>query len=190
MAEVEVDNTTALLQAWTGGDSAAREQLFSHLYHDIHRLAAHLRQRQDSGQTLQTTALVHELYLRLVDQRRARWEDRGQFFAVAARVLRRILVDQARARLSLKRGGDWQRVDVEQLAGLSQLPPDSQVLALDRCLDELDQIDASGARLIELRYFAGMSLEQVAELLQISRASVVRQWRSLKAWLALRLESA
>jgi len=176
-----------MLQAWTRGDGAAREQLFVHLYQDIHRLAANLRRQQDAGQTLQTTALVHELYLRMVDQQRAQWEDRGQFFAVAARLIRRILVDQARARQSLKRGGDQQRVETEQLAELTVLPPDEQVLALDACLDELDSVDPAGARLVELRYFAGMSLEQVAELLHVSRASVVRQWRSVKAWLELRL---
>lgn len=176
-----------MLQAWTRGDGAARERLFAHLYSDIHGLAASLRRKQDAGQTLQTTALVHELYLRLVDQQRARWEDRGQFFAVSARLLRRILVDQARARQALKRGGDQRRLDLEEMADLSFLPPDAEVLALNDCLDELDGVDPAGARLIELRYFAGMSLEQVAELLQTSRASVVRQWRGLRAWLALRL---
>ncbi len=181
-----INDTTELLQAWTRGEGAAREQLFTHLYRDIHALAARLRRQQGAGETLQTTALVHELYLRMVDQRRAQWEDRGQFFAIAARLLRRILVDQARARQSLKRGGDLQRVDGEELEVIV-LPPDEQVLALDACLDELDQADPAAARLVELRYFAGMSLEQVADLLQTSRASVVREWRSVKAWLALRL---
>ncbi len=178
-----------MLRAWTDGDARARDALFTHLYDEIHRLALRLKRKESRGDTLQTTALVHELYLRLVDQRRARWEDRGQFFAVAARLLRRIVIDEARSRLAQKRGGDWQRVPDDALRQEADNTEhdDERWILLDRCLEELEGVDPEGTRLVELRYVCGMSIEEAAVVMGVSRASVVRRWRSVKAWLQLRM---
>lgn len=187
MSATSEPSATALLQAWSAGDAAAREALFRLLYDDIRRLAASIRRDDEPRATLQTTALVHELYLKLVGQDQANWRNRGQFFAIAARLMRRILVDEMRHRLRRKRGGDWQRAPTEALDEIAVEAPSSRLLALDQCLDELEAVDPEATRLVELRYFCGLSLEQVAEAEGRSRPTVVRQWRSVRAWLRQRL---
>lgn len=179
----ERSETTALLVAWTGGSAAAGEDLFARLYDQLRAVAGRLRRSEPAASTLQTTALVHELYLRLVDQRAVDWQGRGQFFAIAARVMRRILVDHARARLSNKRGGAAHIVSLEALGEVSFGERPEVLLAIDTCLQDLERLDPAMARLVDLRFFAGLSIEDAAEALGQSRATTVRQWRMTKGWL-------
>jgi RNA polymerase sigma factor (TIGR02999 family) len=176
---------TLLLKAWSGGDSAAQEQLFPLVYKELRRLAKRYRRRSGTGETLQTTALVNEAYLRLVDIHNVDWRDRVHFFAVSAQVMRRILVDWARSRGAIKRGGQTQRVD--DLNPDAVPAPDSsrasELIALDRALTILAQLDARRARVIELRIFGGLTVEEVAEILALSPQSVRRDWSLAKAWL-------
>ena len=186
----ELKDTTVLLQSWTHGDEQAGELLFSRLYDDMRAVASRRLQAEGPGTTLSTTVLVHEAFLRVVDQKRVDWHGRSQFFAIAARVMRRILVDHARARNAEKRGGGAEKMSLEDLGPVitfGERP--SELLALDACLLELERIDPPKARLVELRFFAGLSLEDTAETLGTSRASVVRQWRLTKAWLHRQMSS-
>ena len=184
MAESYGD-VTALLHAWTAGDVAARDRLMSVVYRDLHRRAAAYLRRERAGDTLQPTALVHEAYLRLVDQRVA-WQNRGQFFGVAAQMMRRILVDQARARKMAKRSGRWTRVTLED--GARATPPLSvDVLDLDAALVRLLAFDARKCQLVELRFFGGLSLADAGEALGISLATAERDWQAARAWLSKEL---
>lgn len=182
-------DTVELLRDWTAGSHQAGSVVFNHLYAELHRVAANLR-RGEPEHDLQTTALVHELYLRLAGLERIRWQDRNQFFAVCARVMRNILIDQARARQAHKRGGQATEIHLEAAAEWPGQGSDEDLIAIDRCLEELQAIDPDRAKLIELRYFAGLSLEQTAMALGTSRASVVRSWRLTKGWLQRRLDDA
>ena len=181
-----MEETTHLLRAWSGGDSEAGDRLFERLYADLRRVAGRRLSSEPAG-ALDTTALVHEAYLRLVDQKVASWRDRAQFFAVAARVMRRVLVDDARRRRARKRGSEVRKVRLEDLGNVSFGERPEEILALEAGLAELESVDADKARLVELRFFAGLSLEQTAEVLGTSRATVVRQWRMTKGWLHRRL---
>jgi RNA polymerase sigma-70 factor (ECF subfamily) len=177
---------TALLHAWAGGDVGARDRLFSGVYDDLRRRATRYLRRERPGHTLQPADLVHEAYLRLTDQQRVAWQNRSQFFGTASQMMRRILVDRARARQAAKRSGTKLRVTLDDR--IAQSPPRScEVLALDRALTELSTLDPRGARLVELRYFGGLSLEETASLLEISPTTVKREWRIAKAWLYRRL---
>ena len=175
-------DVTALLHAWTAGDSAARDQLMAVVYQELrHRAAGQLR-RERRGHTLQPTALVHEAYVRLVDQRRVVWQNRGQFFGVACQMMRRILVDRARAHRMAKRSGQWARVTLDE--GLRATPPvDVDVLDLDAALSRLAAFDPRKCQLAELRFFGGLSLEEAAEAVGISRATAERDWQAARAWL-------
>jgi RNA polymerase sigma-70 factor, ECF subfamily len=177
---------TALLQAWRGGDSEARDQLMALAYRELRRrAAAHLR-RERTGHTLQPTALVHEVYLRLVQQERAAWQNRAQFFAIASQMMRRILVDRARARNMAKRSGRWARVTlVEELA--QGQPGAVDVLDLDCALCDLKTFDARKSLVAELRFFGGLSLEETGHVLDLSVATVEREWQAARAWLYARL---
>lgn len=177
-----------MLRRWTAGDAEAAEPLFTLLYDDLRGIASRRLAAEASGVTLQTTVLVHELFLRLVEQRRADWQNRAQFFAVAARLLRRILVDHARGRDAEKRGGDVVRLSLAELGEVAFGERPAELLALDACLDDLERRDPRQARLVELRFFAGLSLEETADALGLSRATAVRQWRVIKGWLLRRLE--
>jgi RNA polymerase sigma factor (TIGR02999 family) len=180
---------TDLLRAWRDGDPAAEAKLLPLVYDQLRRQAAHQLRRERPGHSLSPTAVVHELYLRLVPQERALWTNRTQFFAVASRLIRRVLVDHARARGAAKRAGDWQRVTLaEDVAGGG--PRDVELLALDRALEELAALDERRARLVELRYFGGLSLEETAEALAVSPATVSREWQLARAWLHHRLAGA
>ena len=177
---------TALLHAWTAGDLGARDRLISVVYRDLHKRAAAYLRRERVGHTLQPTALVHEAYLRLVDQRRVVWQNRGQFFGVAAQLMRRILVDRARARKMAKRSGQWARVTVDDAAGA--IPPvNVDVLDLDAALARLATFDARKCQLAELRFFGGLSLAEAGEALGISLATAERDWQAARAWLSKEL---
>ncbi len=173
---------TRLLRAWGGGDRAALDQLAPLVYQELHRMAHRHMQREQSGHTLQTTALVNEAYLRLVDAKDIRWQDRAHFFAVSAQMMRRILVDAAKARLAGKRGGRSPHVNLDEaMDAVPERPGD--LVALDEALDALAEMDPRKGRVVELRFFGGMSVEETAEVLGISPQSVMRDWKLAKAWL-------
>jgi RNA polymerase sigma factor (TIGR02999 family) len=175
-----------LLRAWSDGDRGARDRLMPLVYAELRRrAAAHLR-RERRGHTLQPTALVHEAYLRLVDQRSAVWQNRAQFFGVAAEMMRRILVDRARAHRSAKRSGQWARVTLDPAVAATN-PLDVEVLDLDRALTDLASFDTRKGRIAELRFFGGLSLKETGEVLGLSLATVERDWQVARAWLFGRL---
>ncbi len=183
---------TGLLQAWSAGDSGALEALFPIVYDELRQRAGRVLGRERAGHTLQPTALVHEAYLRLVDQQRVRWEGRAQFFAIAARVMRRVLVDHARARLAGKRGAGAQHVtliDASLDASAATSNEAIDLLALDDALERLAAFDPRKARLVELRYFAGFSIPEAAEAMEVSQATVIRDWNLARRWLHRELSS-
>ncbi len=183
-------DVTSLLLDWNRGRAEALEELMPVVYEELRRLAkAHLgRERRDH--TLQPTDLVHEAYLKLVDQRHVDWKNRAHFFAVAARLMRRVLVDHARARLAQKRGGGAVRVAFDETLVLGTEAADVLLLALDDALTELGALDVRQARTVELRYFAGLTVDEAAEALGVSGMTVKRDWTVARAWLKLRLEGA
>jgi RNA polymerase sigma factor (TIGR02999 family) len=175
-----------LLQAWRGGDLEARDRLLAVVYQELRRRAAAYLRRERPGDTLQPTALVHEVYLRLIKQDRAAWQNRAQFFGVAAQMMRRILVDRARARKMNKRSGQWTRITLDENVAQRGLR-EVEVLDLDNALSELAGFDARKSQIAELRFFAGLSLEEAGHVLGISVASVEREWQAARAWLYNRL---
>lgn len=181
---------TVLLKAWSDGDSAARERLIPLVYKELRHLARRYRRKSGAGDTLQTTALVNEAYVRLAGIRNVDWHDRVHFFAVAAQVMRRILVDSARSRGAIKRGGQAQWVEALNPDALPA--PDSyraaELIALDEALTSLAQLDARRARVVELRVFGGLSMDEAAEVLGLSPQSVRRDWKLAKAWLLRALQ--
>jgi RNA polymerase sigma-70 factor (ECF subfamily) len=180
-------DVTRLLLAWRRGDRAALEELAPLVYAELRRLAHRQMRRERPGHTLQTTALVNETYLRLVDSKRVRWQNRVHFFAVCAQLMRRILVDHARARRSLKRGGKAVHVTLED-APVGSPPPDEDLLALDEALTRLAAIDMRKSRVVELRHFGGLSVEETAEALGVSTDTVMRDWKMAKLWLLRELK--
>jgi RNA polymerase sigma-70 factor (ECF subfamily) len=185
MGETPVD-ITLLLRAAASGGREELDRFLAAIYEDLRRLAvSHLRDER-GGHTLQPTALVHEAYLKLVDQRSTDWKDRLHFFALASRIIRRILTDHARERLALKRGGEAERVPIHLV---DPPAPDSGVdlVALDQALSDLAEIDERQARVVELRFFGGCTLDEVAELLGTARRTVDRDWMAARAWLYCRL---
>ncbi len=178
-------DVTQLLEDVRAGKAAASDELFPLIYDELRRLAAARLHHERVNHTLQPTALVHEAYLRLVDQTRITWRSRAHFFGAAANAIRRILVDSARAKKAVKRGGGKAPlVDVDPAA--TELDLD-QILDLDEALETLAAADARAARIVELRYFGGLSIEQTAELVGVSHATVERDWSAARAWLASRL---
>jgi RNA polymerase sigma factor (TIGR02999 family) len=184
MAENEDDKTsiTQWLIAWSDGRQEALDHLMPLVYDDLKRQALRYMQRELPGHALQPTALVHEAYLRLIDQRHVKWRNRAHFFGVAAGMMRRILVDQARLRRAEKRGGQWERVTLvgDEPAGAAA---DVDVLALHESLERLASFDPRQEQIVELRYFGGLTIPEVAEVVGISEATVVREWTVAKAWL-------
>jgi RNA polymerase sigma factor (TIGR02999 family) len=179
---------TELLRAWSGGDLEARDRLMPLVYQELRRrAAAHLR-RERRDHTLQPTALVHEAYLRLVDQKRVVWQNRAQFLAVASQMMRRVLVDRARARRMAKRDGNWARVTLDETV-LMTPPGDVDVLDLDRALTGLAAFDERKSRIAEMRFFGGLSLEETGQALGLSVATVERDWQAARAWLFKTLSS-
>lgn len=175
-------NLTGLLIAWSDGDQGAFDQLITLAYGELRRQARLFLRREKAGHTLQPTALVHEAFLRLAGQNRVRWQNRQQFFAVAAQAMRRVLVDWARARASVKRGEGRTRVTLEDIH-LPSAPASVDVESLDRALDALAALDPRQARLVELRYFGGLTAAEAAQVLGISLATVKRDWTVARAWL-------
>ena len=181
-------DVTALLLAWADGDRGALDALLPALYADLHAQATRALRREADGHTLQPTALVHEAYLRLVDQRRVPVESRAQFFGIAARVMRQILVDHARTRGAAKRGGAVQPVTLTDSAAATDLPA-IEILAVHDALERLERLDPQQARLVELRYFAGLTIAETASALGISPATAKRHWVVASAWLRRELEA-
>ena len=182
MADVSPHEVTQLLAAWGDGDQAALDQLVPLVHDELRRIARGYMRRERAGHTLQTTALVNEAYLRLVDQRSVRWQNRAHFFAIAAQLMRRILVDYARQHVSRKRGGGAIQVTLAEAESLpTAREPD--LIALDEALLSLAEIDPRKSRVVELRFFGGLSIEETAEVLKVSPTTVEREWTTAKAWL-------
>ena len=175
---------TQLLEAWSLGDRAALDELIPLVDAELHRLAHRYMSRERQGHTMQTTALVNEAYLILAGQRDVRWQGRTHFFAIAAEIMRRIMIDHARRHRYLKRGGGARRVSLEDAADLMSADElSAELIALDDALTELAEFDSRKARVVELRFFGGLSVEETAEVLGVSAQTVKRQWRMAKAWL-------
>jgi len=173
---------TQLLVEWRGGDEAALQKLFPLVQPELHRLAHHYMSRERAGHTLQTTAILNEAYLRLVDNTKPGWQNRSHFVAATAQLMRRIMVDHARERRSLKRGGGAVKVTLDETALVSEARSD-ELLALDEALEKLAAQDARKSQIVELRYFGGLTVEETAEFLTLSPRTVEREWTMAKAWL-------
>lgn len=181
------EGVTQLLVEWGAGDQAALDKLMPLVYGELRRLANNYLRRERANHTLQPTALVNEAYLKLVDQKNARWQNRAQFFGVAAQLMRRILVDHARLHQAQKRGGsDQQRLSLTNVDRASD-KPDIDLLALHEALNELAEVDPQQSRIVELKFFGGLSIEETAEVLGIGHATVERDWKMARAWLRNKL---
>jgi RNA polymerase sigma factor (TIGR02999 family) len=176
------NQVTVLLRKWSEGDEGALEQLTPLVYDELHRLAHQHMRRESAGHVLQTSALINEAYLRLVDQPRIQWESRAHFFGIAARLMRRILVDDARKRNSAKRGGSLIQVPLDEVENLVQQQA-ANVVAVDEALQRLEAIDARQSQIVELRFFGGLSIDETASLLKVSPGTVMRDWTFARAWL-------
>ncbi len=177
------DDVTQILAAMNTGDESALERLLPLVYGELRKMARGLMGSENPNQTLQPTALVHEAYLRLLGGRQQSWQNRGHFYSVAATAMRNILIDEARRKASLKRGGDRIRVSFAEAEGAIE-PTSHQLLALDEALDRLEKRDPPMAKVVHLRYFAGLTVEETAKALGVSSITVKRRWRRARAWLA------
>ena len=180
-----MSEVTQLLQDWSDGKREALDKLLPLVYDELRRLAHNYLRRERAEHTLQTTALVHEAYLKLIDQRSVDWKNRAQFFALSAQAMRRILLDNARKHISAKRG-KGEKISLDDAAEIS-IEMDENLIALDMALQELEQLDEKQSKIIELRYFGGLTIEETAEVLKISPATVKREWTFARAWLYQRL---
>src|ERR1044072_8743087 len=176
------DNVTLLLRKWSVGDESALEELTPLVYDELHRLAHQHLRRESAGHVLQTSALINEAYLRLVDQPQIRWQGRAHFFGIAARLMRHILVDDARKRNAAKRGGSFIQVPLDEASTVVQEQA-ANVAALDDALQRLETIDQRQGKIVELRFFGGLSIEETAEILKVSPGTVMRDWTFARAWL-------
>lgn len=176
-----MDDISTLLRAWSEGDQSALPRLTPIVYDELRRLARRYMKRERPGHSLQTTALVNEAYMRLVDYERMQWQNRAHFFAVSAQLMRRLLVEHARRR-NLKRGGGVQRISLEE-ASVVGGEQDADLVALDDAMNELTRIDPRKVQVVEMRFFGGLSVEETAEVLKVSPVTVKRDWRAAKAWL-------
>jgi RNA polymerase sigma factor (TIGR02999 family) len=192
MSEVEMKSdpssheVTHLLISWSDGDKSALERLLPLIYRSLQKIAHVHLNRERSGHTLQTTALVHEAYLKLVDQTSVDWKNRSHFFAIASQAMRRILIDYARKQIAEKRGGNEEKISLDEI-DITQISPDQNLLNLDEALKDLENIDPHQSRIIELRYFGGLTVEETAEVLQTSARTVAREWAMARAWLFRKL---
>jgi RNA polymerase sigma-70 factor (ECF subfamily) len=175
-------NVTQLLIGWSRGDKEALDQLVPLVYDELRRQASRYLRRERPGHTLQTTALINEAYLRLIDQKSVRWQNRAQFFGIAAQLMRRILVDHARTKHRAKRGGSGIRVSLSDAIAVTK-DSDTDLVELDEALNRLAGIDPQQSKIVELRFFSGLNVEETAAALNISPATVKRDWRVAKAWL-------
>jgi RNA polymerase sigma factor (TIGR02999 family) len=186
MAEPSTPDVTQLLKQWGGGDRDALEQLLPLVYRELHQLAERYLRRERSDHTLQATALVHEAYLKLIDQREVRWQNRAHFFGVAAQAMRRILVDHARGHMAAKRGSGGVKLsldDEQNPVAVVSSEKAEEMVALDDALNRLAEVDPQQARVVELRFFGGLSIEETAEVLGVGTATVIRKWRVARAFL-------
>jgi RNA polymerase sigma factor (TIGR02999 family) len=179
------ENVTQLLLAWGRGDETARDELISLVYDTLRRIARHQLRRERAGHTLETTALINEAYLKLVDQSIS-WQNRAHFFGIAANIMRQLLVDHARARQRLKRGGDRQQISLTAVDQLAQKHA-GDLLALDEALESLAEVDPQRSRIVELRFFGGLTIEETAHVMGVSTPTVERGWRAARAWLLTEL---
>ncbi|HEX9736375.1 MAG TPA: sigma-70 family RNA polymerase sigma factor [Thermoanaerobaculia bacterium] len=179
---VSQSEITRLLKAWSDGETDARDQLIPLVVDELRRIARYQLDRENPGHTLQPTAIVNELYLKLVDQKSVQWNNRRDFFAIAAKLIRRILVDHARKRRAAKRGSGEVKVAFDEALGLPE-GRDPSLIALDDGMDCLARIDPRGSRVVELHVFAGLKFEEIAEVLAISRSTVIRDWNHARLWL-------
>ncbi len=173
---------TQLLIAWSNGEEEALEKLVPLIYDELRRIARRYMKREPAGHTLQTTALVNEAYLRLIEQKGMKWQNRAHFFAISAQLMRRILVSMARARHADKRGGEARQVSLDEALVISEERA-AELVALDEAMNELAALDPRRSRVVELRYFGGLSVEETAEVLNISPETVMRDWKRARAWL-------
>ena len=179
---------TSLLIAWSDGDKAALEKLMPLVYDELHRLAARYMRRESPGHTLQTSALVNEAYLKLVDQKKVRWQNRAHFFGVAAQMMRRILVDHARTRARVKRGAGVQKLSLNEAAIVTPEKAEEFIL-IDQALTNLSKIDPAKSRIVEMKIFCGLNIEEIAEVEKVSTSTIEREWRKAKAWLHREIQS-
>ncbi|HEX3248779.1 MAG TPA: sigma-70 family RNA polymerase sigma factor [Pyrinomonadaceae bacterium] len=182
MDQISPNEITEQLIAWSKGDTAALEKLIASVYQELRRMADNYLRGEDSGHSLQPTALVHEAYLRLIDQTKVEWHNRAHFFGVAAQMMRRILIDHAKAKHRLKRGGTAIRVMLDENANFTHERA-AELIALDEALQTLAVMDQRKSRIVELRYFGGLSVEETAQVLGVSDKTVMRDWNLAKAWL-------
>lgn len=186
MSGAECSETTQLLRAWADGDPGALEQLTPRVYDELRRIAGHFMRDERHGRTIQTTALVHEAYLKLIDVTSVGWQHRAHFFAVSAQIMRHILLDRARRRVAAKRGGAAPRVNLDEVPDIGSGRA-RELIALDDALNAMAKVDPRKARVVELRFFAGLSVEETAEVLKVSSDTVKRDWRLARAWLLAEL---
>lgn len=182
MTRPSTHEVTELLIEWSNGDKAALDKLMPLIHEELRRLAHHYMSNERPGHTLQTTALVNEAYLRLVNRKGVHWQNRAHFFAIAATLMRSILVDHARTHASAKRGGGGPRIEIDEAMIVSQERA-AEVLALDDVLTKLAKFDPQQSRIVELRFFGGLTIEETAEVLDLSKATIKREWIAAKAWL-------
>jgi RNA polymerase sigma factor (TIGR02999 family) len=175
-------NVTQLLVAWREGDRHALNQLIPLVHDELHRIAARQMKNERRGHTLQTTALVNEAYEKLVEHTEMQWKDRAHFFAIAAQVMRRILIDHARKRLRAKRSGGRQKISLDEVALVSE-PRAAELISLDIALTQLATMDPMKSRIVEMKFFVGLTMEEIAEVEHVSRETIHREWRAAKAWL-------
>jgi RNA polymerase sigma-70 factor (ECF subfamily) len=185
----KADNVSALLSDWRNGDPSAREELLRVVYDELRRLATHFLGKERPGHTLQPTALVHELYLRLFSAERVTWNNRAHFFAIAAQTLQRILIDHARMNHAERRGGGQLKVSLGHADGIAK-PRDEDLLAIDEALQRLTELEPRAAQVVELRFFGGLQEHEVAEVLGVSPITVKRDWKVARAWLTAQLGPA
>ena len=180
---------TQLLAEWSGGNQSALDELYPLVYDELHRLARRYMSREKQGHTLQTTALINEAYVRLVDQRNVHWANRSHFFAISAQIMRRILIDHARRYAYAKRGGGAQQVSLDEAATVAGVAG-SEMLRLDEALKSLAEMDPRRSQVVELRYFGGLNNEEIAGVLKISENTVTRDWNMARAWLHQQLSES
>jgi RNA polymerase sigma factor (TIGR02999 family) len=184
----QTSETTQLLRAWADGDSGALEQLTPRVYRTLRRIAGYQMQNERAGNSMQATALVHEAYLQLIDVNNVSWQHRAHFFAVSAQIMRHILLDRARRRIAAKRGGTAERVNLDELPDLSGNRA-RELIALEDALNALAKNDPRKARVVELRFFGGLSVDETAEVLSVSPETVMRDWKFARSWLHAQLSS-
>ncbi|HEV3196689.1 MAG TPA: sigma-70 family RNA polymerase sigma factor [Bryobacteraceae bacterium] len=189
MSSAECSETTQLLRAWADGDQGALEQLTPRVYDELRRIAGHFMRHERPGRSMQTTALVHEAYLKLIDVSNVDWQHRAHFFAVSAQIMRHILLDRARRRVAAKRGGAAPKLNLDEAPEIGSGRA-RELIALDDALNALAKVDPRRARVVELRFFAGLSVEETAEVLRVSADTVKRDWRLARAWLLSELGNA